>query len=199
MLHVVTAAIPGGLLNPSSIQYPVSSIQHRAAHAWRRFGVSVRLIIASALIAALPVLGAAQEIEPRTYANTPVGMNFLAVGYSYSSGNTLSQNPFFVAKVNVIRSIRPGLWWAIGTGYGQGGQTFVNGEPRNTKQKNWRISVVVAYPLSPTQGTRADRRFRQDISGRPGIRCRSPRLPVRVVSVVKCPACFEIKRRVFDV
>jgi hypothetical protein len=70
----------------------------------------------------------------------------------FYGGNTLSQDPFFVAKVNVVRSIRPGLWWAIGTGYGQGGQTFVEGEPRHTKQKNWRISVVMAYPLSPTQG-----------------------------------------------
>ena len=29
----------------------------------------------------------AQEIEPRTYANTPIGMNYLAFAYSYSSGN----------------------------------------------------------------------------------------------------------------
>jgi len=80
------------------------------------------------------------------------GVWFYTDNGDFYGGNTLSQDPFLVAKVNVIRSIRPGLWWAIGTGYGQGGQTFVDGEPRNTKQKNWRISVVVAYPLSPTQG-----------------------------------------------
>jgi hypothetical protein len=34
-----------------------------------------------------PVNG--QELEPRTYANTPVNMNFLAVGYGHSSGNVL--------------------------------------------------------------------------------------------------------------
>ena len=66
--------------------------------------------------------------------------------------NTLSQDPFLVAKVNVVRSIRPGLWWAVGTGYGQGGRTYVNGEPRDTKQKNWRLTAMVVYPLSPTQG-----------------------------------------------
>jgi len=70
----------------------------------------------------------------------------------FFGGNTLSQDPFLVAKVNVVRSIRPGLWWAVGTGYGQGGRTFVNGEPRNTKQKNWRITAMMVYPLSPTQG-----------------------------------------------
>ena len=34
-----------------------------------------------------PCAVGAQEIEPRTYANTPVGMNFLALGYSYSTDN----------------------------------------------------------------------------------------------------------------
>ena len=70
----------------------------------------------------------------------------------FFGGNTLSQDPFLVAKVNVVRSIRPGLWWAVGTGYGQGGRTYVNGEPRDTKQKNWRLTAMVVYPLSPTQG-----------------------------------------------
>ena len=29
----------------------------------------------------------AQELEPRTYSNVPVGVNFLAVGYAYNQGN----------------------------------------------------------------------------------------------------------------
>jgi len=70
----------------------------------------------------------------------------------FFGGNTLSQDPFLVAKVNVVRSIRPGLWWAVGTGYGQGGRTFIDGEPRDTKQKNWRLTAMLVYPLSPTQG-----------------------------------------------
>jgi hypothetical protein len=31
----------------------------------------------------------AQELEPRLFANTPVGVNFIAVGYGHSSGNVL--------------------------------------------------------------------------------------------------------------
>jgi len=34
----------------------------------------------------------AQQLEPRAYANTPVGMNFLIAGYAYSSGG-LSTDP----------------------------------------------------------------------------------------------------------
>ena len=36
------------------------------------------------LLAAAPVL--AQDLEPRTYTNIPVGQNFLGVGYAYSEG-----------------------------------------------------------------------------------------------------------------
>jgi hypothetical protein len=31
----------------------------------------------------------AQELEPRAYAQTPTGVNFLAVGYGFSTGNVL--------------------------------------------------------------------------------------------------------------
>ena len=34
-------------------------------------------------------LAAAQELEPRTYANTPTGVNIFSAGYAYSSGNVL--------------------------------------------------------------------------------------------------------------
>jgi hypothetical protein len=290
----------------SGIRYPESGIW--AEPAPYRFGSAIVLVVAFSVLLAIPGAGSAQEIEPRVYANIPVGMNFLAVGYSYSSGNVfmdpalpienldaglnivfaryirsfnlfgapakfkavlpwssghwdgildgefrtrdtsgfadarlglgvllvgapvlepseftsyeqetvvglgfslvaptgqydprkiinlssnrwsfrseiglskafnkwtvevaggvwvytdngdffggniLSQDPFLVAKVNVVRSIRPGMWWAVGTGYGQGGRTFVNGDPRNTKQKNWRLTAMVVFPLSPTQG-----------------------------------------------
>jgi hypothetical protein len=30
----------------------------------------------------------AQEIEPRSYSNAPVGMNFLIAGYAYSRGGS---------------------------------------------------------------------------------------------------------------
>jgi hypothetical protein len=32
----------------------------------------------------------AQDLEPRLYANTPVGMNFLIAGYRYSQGGVLA-------------------------------------------------------------------------------------------------------------
>ena len=49
---------------------------------------SVRILFLTTLLAGYaPVSG--QELEPRTYANIPVNMNFLAVGFGHSSGNVL--------------------------------------------------------------------------------------------------------------
>jgi hypothetical protein len=39
------------------------------------------------LMLATAVTAGAQELEPRTFANTPVGMNFLILGYGYTRGD----------------------------------------------------------------------------------------------------------------
>ena len=45
----------------------------------------------------------AQDLEPRTYTNIPVGQNFLGAGYIYSKGdlNPSSSAPFNDAKITV--------------------------------------------------------------------------------------------------
>jgi hypothetical protein len=47
------------------------------------------LFLVPFLLACVPSSSHAQEIEPRKYVNTPVGVNFLGVGYALSSGNVL--------------------------------------------------------------------------------------------------------------
>jgi hypothetical protein len=73
----------------------------------------------------------------------------------YFDGLLLEQDPLWVAKLNVIRTIRPGFWWSLAAGYGYGGQTTVDHIPRATIQRNWRIFAMVAYPLTPKQGISA--------------------------------------------
>jgi len=58
-----------------------------------KLSTTVTAVLAGIMLLAVSGVGEAQEIEPRIYANIPVGMNFLAVGYSYSSGN-VSGNVF---------------------------------------------------------------------------------------------------------
>ena len=40
----------------------------------------------------------------------------------------------------------------MAVGYGYGGRTYVDGVARATIQRNWRVSAMVAYPVTPSQG-----------------------------------------------
>src|SRR5262252_4029090 len=50
-----------------------------------------RLLIFGLTISTLALAGRvrAQSLEPRAYANLPIGLNFLLVGYAYSRGDVL--------------------------------------------------------------------------------------------------------------
>ena len=66
----------------SSIENPASGIEHRSK--------SGRLLLPAIVLLGLlafPGTIGAQELEARAYANTPVGVNFIALAYAYSAGN----------------------------------------------------------------------------------------------------------------
>jgi len=63
----------------------------------RSFAVGLLVV---ALVSLLPAAASAQEIEPRTFANTPVGLNFIAVGYTFQSGNVLFDSSLPIEDVN---------------------------------------------------------------------------------------------------
>ena len=70
----------------------------------------------------------------------------------FVEGVRLEQDPLLVVKFHAVRTIRPGFWWAISTGYGYGGRTTLDGVRRDTIQRNWRISAMVAFPITRKQG-----------------------------------------------
>src|ERR1700741_991616 len=43
-------------------------------------------LLATLTLLLAPALAAAQSLDPRAYANLPVGLNFLLAGYAYSEG-----------------------------------------------------------------------------------------------------------------
>ena len=81
-----------------------------------------------------------------------MGAWFFTDNDDYFNGRFLEQDPLLVAKFLAVRNIRPGLWWSLGAGYGYGGKTYVDGVPRDTIQRNWRLFAMVAYPITPSQG-----------------------------------------------
>jgi hypothetical protein len=46
----------------------------------------LRVLLGACLLAGIPTRAAAQDIEPRTYFNAPIGINFLIAGYVYTQG-----------------------------------------------------------------------------------------------------------------
>ena len=70
----------------------------------------------------------------------------------FLNGMTLEQDVFVAFKTHIIRTIRPGLWWGVGVGYGEGGTTSVNGSIRQTTQQNWRFGVFLSVPIAKNQG-----------------------------------------------
>ena len=84
----------------------------------------------------------------------------------FFGGNRLSQRALHILKSHVIYTFRPGFFTALGVGWGNGGQTFVNGEPR---QK-----------LTPAQELLVGLGSAVHAEGGRGLRHHLDRLPVRL-------------------
>ena len=81
---------------------------------------------------------------------------FFTDNTDFFGGSLLEQQHLSVIKGYVIRGFgRRGLWVAANLGYGTGGKTLVNGEPRNTYQKNWRFGLTTSIPLARRHAVRA--------------------------------------------
>jgi hypothetical protein len=63
-------------------------------------------------------------------------------------GNTITQEPLFAGQFNAIYQFKRGFWLGAGIGYGEGGQTAVNGEESDTSQVNKRFGTTLVYPLN---------------------------------------------------
>lgn len=98
-----------------------------------------------------PEVGFSRAVRKWTFEGAASAW-FFTDNEGFLGGNHLSQRPLHVLKSHVIYSFRPGLWTALGIGWGNGGQTFVNDEPRQTLQSNWRFRWSPAYPITPSQG-----------------------------------------------
>jgi len=98
-----------------------------------------------------PEVGFSRAVKKWTFEGAASAW-FFTDNDDFFGGNHLSQRPLHVLKSHVIYTFRPGFWTALGIGWGNGGQTFVNDEPRQTLQSNWRFRWSLAYPITPSQG-----------------------------------------------
>lgn len=86
---------------------------------WTRLQCARLAACLVALLIALPA--AAQRIEPRSYGNAPIGVNFVTVGYGYSTGNVLTDPSIPLTDVTArISTVLAGYGRSISV-FGQSG------------------------------------------------------------------------------
>jgi hypothetical protein len=128
------------------------------------------------LVAAAPH---AQELEPRLYANAPVGLNFAIAGYAYSTGGVTADPsiPLDNAQVDVHSAVlayahsfaawgRSAKLDATGTYSTVSGKADVAGVPRTRDVSGWgdpRIRLSINLHGAPALNLRDIRSYRQDL------------------------------------
>jgi len=66
----------------------------------------------------------------------------------FLQGNSLKQEPLYVIKGHVIKSLKNRKWLSVSAGYAMGGNTKINDEARQTEISNLRLALMYAIPLS---------------------------------------------------
>jgi hypothetical protein len=66
----------------------------------------------------------------------------------FFGGNRHEQAPIYSARLNTIYSFRSGVWASLDTTYFTGGRTTTNGAEGDDLQKNWRVGLTLAAPLT---------------------------------------------------
>lgn len=122
------------------------SVMHQSTQRFPRRRVWLFLLL-PLLILVQP--GRAQDLEPRSYANTPVGMNFLLLGYFYSDGDVATDPsaPLEDGKVTVHGGI---------TGYIRSLDLW---------GKSGKLAALLPYACADGSATLAGRPGERDICG----------------------------------
>lgn len=69
----------------------------------------------------------------------------------FYGGKTKAQDPLGSVQVHAIYTIKPRMWVAFDANYFTGGETSINGGPKTGLQRNSRIGVTFALPVSEKQ------------------------------------------------
>jgi hypothetical protein len=103
-------------------------------------------LISSAFVIAQTNAG---EIEPRAYSNTPVGMNFLLAGYTFSNGSLVTQgsSPLKNARLTVHTGI---------AAYARSFQTFGNSS---------KFDIIIPFSGLSGSATVQDQRVERQVFG----------------------------------
>ena len=67
-------------------------------------------------------------------------------------GNELEQDPFYTIQSHLIYTYRPGVWASASIGYGEGGESQVNGVDKSDRKRNLAWALSAGYSFTPRFG-----------------------------------------------
>jgi hypothetical protein len=73
---------------------------------------------------------------------------FYETNRNFYGGAKRSQEPIYSARAHLIYSLRSGAWVALDATHFTGGETRVNDADDRDLQRNWRVGVTAAVPIS---------------------------------------------------
>ena len=119
----------------------------------------------------------AQDLEPRTYSNAPVGVNFLLLGYGYSSGNILFDAALPIEDGRAKLNLLMGRYIRTINLFGRSGRASVSvpytwgtfrgtlaGQPESTSRSDFadpRVEISMNLTGGPALDLREFVRYRQ--------------------------------------
>jgi hypothetical protein len=72
----------------------------------------------------------------------------------FTGDRSRAQDPLPALQGHVILTLQPGLWVSASAGYGWGGESSVDGMPKNDPKQDFLSAVSLGIPVSPKTGIR---------------------------------------------
>jgi hypothetical protein len=121
----VQVSVPAG-------QYDKERLLNLGAHRW-----SVK-----------PEIGMSKAFGRRWTVEMSAAAIFYSINNDFFGGRKRSQDAIFTAQTYLIYNLPSGAWASIAATYFTGGKTSVDGIADRNLQKNWRLGLTAALPIS---------------------------------------------------
>lgn len=101
-----------------------------------------------------PQLGIMHSRGKWTYETT-VATWFYTKNDDFWNDNELEQDPFYTIQSHLIYTYKPGIWASASLGYGEGGESQVNGVDKSDRKRNLAWALSAGYSFTPRFGIKA--------------------------------------------
>ena len=73
---------------------------------------------------------------------------------NFFGGNRFEQDPLYTLQGHLVYTFRPGLWLAVGSAYGIGAESTLNGVSKDDRRQNFVWGTSVGYSFTPQIGVK---------------------------------------------